>query len=158
MNIRIGIWAGGDSSNDEGTIEWAGGATDYADGPFTMVLEKVEVVNENPGASYSYGDLTGAYSSIVVNDKDDANSSSSALSGSERSTGAGESVANASSTTVVASASSTKTGTSWTASASASASASATLAQASTSPALKLRVDGWQCAALGMLMVLAAVW
>ncbi|KAL1656374.1 hypothetical protein SLS61_000837 [Didymella pomorum] len=90
MNIRIGIWAGGDSGNDEGTIEWAGGATDYSDGPFTMYLEKVEVVNENPGASYEYGDLTGDYTSIKVNDADSSTSSSSStLSGSEGSTGAG---------------------------------------------------------------------
>jgi beta-glucanase (GH16 family) len=26
MNIRLGIWAGGDPSNNKGTIEWAGGA------------------------------------------------------------------------------------------------------------------------------------
>ncbi|KAF9697327.1 hypothetical protein EKO04_004597 [Ascochyta lentis] len=81
MDIRIGSWAGGDSANDEGTIEWAGGATNYDDGPFTMYLEKIEVVNENPGASYSYGDKTGDWESIKVGDKDDADSESSSRNG-----------------------------------------------------------------------------
>ena len=67
MNIRVGIWAGGDPKNDPGTIEWAGGETDYAAGPYTMVLERVEVVNERPGASYTYGDLSGSFESIKVN-------------------------------------------------------------------------------------------
>ncbi|KAF2133167.1 glycoside hydrolase family 16 protein [Dothidotthia symphoricarpi CBS 119687] len=66
MDIRIGSWAGGDSSNSEGTIEWAGGATDYTQGPFTMYLEKIEVENYNPGASYTYSDTTGSYDSITV--------------------------------------------------------------------------------------------
>ena len=38
VNVRIGIWAGGDPANDPGTIEWSGGETDYSAGPFTMVL------------------------------------------------------------------------------------------------------------------------
>jgi beta-glucanase (GH16 family) len=78
MNIRIGIWAGGDSGNSEGTIEWAGGETDYDDGPFTMVLEKVEVVNSHPGASYIYGDTTGDWESIEVEDRDETSVSASA--------------------------------------------------------------------------------
>lgn len=66
MNIRVGIWAGGDPANAKGTIEWAGGVTDYSAGPYTMVLEKVEVVNDNPAKSYKYGDMSGSYESIVV--------------------------------------------------------------------------------------------
>ncbi|OAG24858.1 concanavalin A-like lectin/glucanase, partial [Alternaria alternata] len=69
MNVRIGIWAGGDPNNAEGTIEWAGGETDYSKAPYTMVLEKVEVRNENPGSSYSYGDMTGGFESIVTDGK-----------------------------------------------------------------------------------------
>jgi beta-glucanase (GH16 family) len=30
--IKFGIWAGGDPSNSPGTIQWAGGPTDYSDG------------------------------------------------------------------------------------------------------------------------------
>lgn len=70
MNVRIGIWAGGDPNNAEGTIEWAGGETDYSAAPFTMVVEKVEVRNENPGGSYQYGDMSGSFESIVVDGGD----------------------------------------------------------------------------------------
>ncbi|KAL6704362.1 transglycosylase [Coniothyrium glycines] len=67
MDVRIGIWAGGDSGNAEGTIEWAGGLTDYTQGPFEMVLEHVEVENYNPGYSYTYTDMSGDADSIRVN-------------------------------------------------------------------------------------------
>ncbi|RAH46526.1 glycoside hydrolase family 16 protein, partial [Aspergillus brunneoviolaceus CBS 621.78] len=67
MNLRIGIWAGGDSDNAPGTIEWAGGETDYSQAPFTMYVKSVSITNNNPGCSYTYGDKTGSYSSIVVN-------------------------------------------------------------------------------------------
>jgi beta-glucanase (GH16 family) len=30
--IKFGLWAGGDPSNPKGTIQWAGGPTDYSDG------------------------------------------------------------------------------------------------------------------------------
>lgn len=67
MRVKLGIWAGGDSANDEGTIEWAGGQTDYSKAPFTMVVEKVEIINFTPANSYSYGDTTGDWTSIEVN-------------------------------------------------------------------------------------------
>ncbi|KAJ5933587.1 concanavalin A-like lectin/glucanase [Penicillium verhagenii] len=66
MSIRIGIWAGGDSDNDEGTIEWAGGETDYSDGPFTMYVKSVSIVNYNPATSYRYTDETGSMDSIEI--------------------------------------------------------------------------------------------
>ncbi|KAL4862354.1 concanavalin A-like lectin/glucanase domain-containing protein [Aspergillus spectabilis] len=64
MQIRIGIWAGGDPNNAEGTIQWAGGETDYTQGPFTMYVESVNVINYNPAESYNYTDNTGSYTSI----------------------------------------------------------------------------------------------
>jgi beta-glucanase (GH16 family) len=64
MRIRIGIWAGGDPDNSEGTIEWAGGETDYTAGPFSMYVESVDIINYNPASSYKYTDKTGAYTSI----------------------------------------------------------------------------------------------
>lgn len=137
MNIRIGIWAGGDSSNDEGTIEWARGETDYSDGPFTMYLEKVEVVNYNPGSSYSYGDQTGDWESIVINDGEGttASPSASAEDGSSSATKA----------------SATSTGMWWT------ASASVQMAQAESSEGRRIENPGWQHVVLGtwiMWMVL----
>lgn len=64
MRIKIGIWAGGDPDNSEGTIEWAGGETDYTAGPFSMYVESVKVINYNPASAYKYTDKTGAYTSI----------------------------------------------------------------------------------------------
>ncbi|CRG89628.1 hypothetical protein PISL3812_06667 [Talaromyces islandicus] len=82
MNLRIGIWAGGDSSNGEGTIEWAGGETDYSDAPFTMYVESVKIINYNPADTYTYGDKTGDYTSIKLANTTSGSSSSSSSSSS----------------------------------------------------------------------------
>ncbi|KAK3498970.1 concanavalin A-like lectin/glucanase domain-containing protein [Neurospora hispaniola] len=66
MKLRIGSWAGGDPDNAPGTIAWAGGVTDYTKGPFTMYVERVSVTNQYPAASYSYGDMSGNWDSIVL--------------------------------------------------------------------------------------------
>ncbi|PYH83274.1 concanavalin A-like lectin/glucanase [Aspergillus uvarum CBS 121591] len=65
MVVKIGIWAGGDPSNSAGTIEWAGGETDYTAGPFIMYLESVNITNYSPACSYTYSDKTGDYTSIT---------------------------------------------------------------------------------------------
>ncbi|KAK3686235.1 concanavalin A-like lectin/glucanase domain-containing protein [Podospora appendiculata] len=70
VRLKIGIWAGGDSDNPNGTIAWAGGVTDYGKGPFTMYVERVVVENRNPAGRYRYGDLSGRWESIVVEDGD----------------------------------------------------------------------------------------
>ncbi|KAJ5625166.1 hypothetical protein N7510_001475 [Penicillium lagena] len=67
MTVRIGIWAGGDPSNAPGTIEWAGGQTDYADCPFTMYIKDVSIVNSNPAKSYTYEGNSGSSDSIQIN-------------------------------------------------------------------------------------------
>jgi len=64
MQLKIGIWAGGDPSNPQGTISWAGGTTDYSDGPFTMVVNSVTATDYSTGTKYTYGDETGAWTSI----------------------------------------------------------------------------------------------
>ncbi|KAI0482637.1 glycoside hydrolase family 16 protein [Xylariaceae sp. FL0804] len=64
MQVRFGIWAGGDSSNDEGTIEWSRGPTDYADGPFSMVVQSIQVTDYSTGSDYTYGDQSGDWESI----------------------------------------------------------------------------------------------
>lgn len=66
MRVRIGIWAGGDPTNGEGTIEWAGGETDYSDAPFNMYVKAVTIKNANPAASYTFSDKTGSYDSIKM--------------------------------------------------------------------------------------------
>ncbi|KAJ4335336.1 transglycosylase [Ascochyta clinopodiicola] len=162
MNIRIGTWAGGDSSNSEGTIEWAGGATDYANAPYTMYLEKIEVVNDNPGASYSYGDKTGDWTSIKVNDAEDgdadASSSASATKAASASASASGSVKNGSSATGLASGTSVASATSGlTSGVRANSSASATFAQATTSSAVRGGSEIWLYSVLSMLVLVCEV-
>lgn len=62
--VFIGLWAGGDPSNAPGTIDWAGGETDYSQLPFTMAVQRLVVVDYSTGEEYSYGDSSGDLSSI----------------------------------------------------------------------------------------------
>ncbi|BCS03026.1 glycoside hydrolase family 16 protein [Aspergillus luchuensis] len=66
MQVRIGIWAGGDPENNQGTIDWAGGKTDYSQAPFTMVVRSVDIVNYYPAESYTYSDKSGDFESILM--------------------------------------------------------------------------------------------
>ncbi|KAG0666288.1 transglycosylase [Maudiozyma exigua] len=68
MYVKMGIWAGGDPSNAPGTIEWAGGLTDYSKAPFTMNIQKVIVTDYSTGSEYSYGDQSGSWESIECKD------------------------------------------------------------------------------------------
>jgi hypothetical protein len=67
MQIKIGAWAGGDPSNDPGTIEWAGGPINYSGGPYTMKVKSIKVQDYSTGTQYSYGDQTGNWQSIKSN-------------------------------------------------------------------------------------------
>jgi hypothetical protein len=64
-NVRLGNWPGGDSE-DKGTVEWAGGKVDYTQGPFTMTVESIKVINYSPGTEYKWTDKTGSHESIEV--------------------------------------------------------------------------------------------
>lgn len=69
MQLKIGSWAGGDTSlNSPGTVEWAGGSTDYSQGPFTMQLKSISVSDYSTGTEYQYGDSSGTWQSIVAVD------------------------------------------------------------------------------------------
>lgn len=68
MRVYFGIWAGGDPSNAEGTIEWAGGETDYSDAPFSMYINNLIVSDYSTGSDYSYTDKTGDWTSIEALD------------------------------------------------------------------------------------------
>ena len=69
-DIRLGIWAGGDPDNPDGTIDWAGGKINYDDGPYTQTVKSVRVTDHHLGSSqYIYGDQTGTFESIkMLND------------------------------------------------------------------------------------------
>ncbi|TLD37638.1 glycoside hydrolase family protein [Venturia nashicola] len=64
MNIRLGIWAGGDKNASKGTIEWAGGLTDYAKAPFSMFVKNCTATDFSTGATYEWTDKSGSYQSI----------------------------------------------------------------------------------------------
>ncbi|GAB7342584.1 hypothetical protein MBLNU457_g0757t1 [Dothideomycetes sp. NU457] len=68
MKLKLGNWAGGAPGQPAGTVEWAGGATDFSAAPFTMYVESVSIVNDNPGKQYVWSDHTGSYQSIKVVD------------------------------------------------------------------------------------------
>jgi beta-glucanase (GH16 family) len=65
MYIKVGAWAGGDPSNPQGTIQWAGGITDYSAGPFTMYVKSVDVTDYSTGSQYSYSGTSGTWQSIT---------------------------------------------------------------------------------------------
>lgn len=67
-NIRIGNWVGGDPSNSPGTIQWAGGPANMAQGPFNLIVQSVKVTNYNPAQSYKYKDTSGSFESIEILD------------------------------------------------------------------------------------------
>lgn len=54
MKVRFSLWAGGDISNEPGTITWAGGLTDYTEVPFHMFVRNISVVNAGGGVEYTY--------------------------------------------------------------------------------------------------------
>ncbi|KAJ9315088.1 CAZyme family GH16 [Paecilomyces variotii] len=65
MMVKVGVWAGGDPSNAAGTIAWAGGTTDYGAGPYTMYMKSLSVTDYSTGTSYTYGDKSGSWESII---------------------------------------------------------------------------------------------
>lgn len=69
MNIRLGVWAAGDTSNnDKGVVEWAGGETDFTAGPYTMTVQSVYAKDYTEGAEYSWEDMdsTGDWQKVKV--------------------------------------------------------------------------------------------
>lgn len=58
MNIRLGMWAGGDvNNNDPGVVQWAGGQTNFKDGPFTMMVQQVYAKDYTEAKTYSWADM-----------------------------------------------------------------------------------------------------
>jgi beta-glucanase (GH16 family) len=67
MQVKVGTWAGGDSSNPQGTVQWAGGYTDYSAGPYTMYLKSISVTDYSTGSQYTYSGTAGTWQSIKSN-------------------------------------------------------------------------------------------
>lgn len=77
MQVKVGAWAGGDPSNSEGTIAWAGGPINYASGPYSMYVQAINVQDYSTGSEYKYEGSSGSWQDIT------------AVGGSVGSTGAG---------------------------------------------------------------------
>jgi len=106
MRIKLGTWAPTDSNSQPGTIEWANGPADFANGPFNAYYKKVTIVDYAGGSKptdkdvkeYVYGDNSGKAESIQVklgdgssddsDDSDDSDSSSTKKDDSKTSTAA----------------------------------------------------------------------
>ncbi|GMM37329.1 hypothetical protein DASC09_046540 [Saccharomycopsis crataegensis] len=64
MAVYLGTWVGGDPGNQVGTIQWAGGLTDFNDGPFTMEVNRIVISDYSSGKYYKYHGKSGDWSSI----------------------------------------------------------------------------------------------
>ena len=69
MNVRMGMWAGGDTKhNKPGVVEWAGGETNFGDGPFTMMVQQVYAQDYTEAKEYSWDnmDSSGTWEKVKV--------------------------------------------------------------------------------------------
>ncbi len=68
MQLKFGAWSAGSPGNAQGTIEWAKGPTDFANGPFSMIVESIQVSDYSTGSAYQYNGNSGNADSIVAVD------------------------------------------------------------------------------------------
>ena len=70
MQIKLGTWVAGKKDAPKGTVEWAGGYTNFADAPFLGYYKSVVITDYSNGVEgakeYSYGDRSGTYESIKI--------------------------------------------------------------------------------------------
>lgn len=131
MQIKLGTWVAGGKDAPEGTVQWAGGYTDFSQAPFIGYYQKISVTDYSNGktgaTSYEYGDESGTFGSIVVNtdgSKADTPTSSSSAAGSKTSSKAVSSGSSSSSSSFSAAATTLTTVTSSSSSASSTSSSS----------------------------------
>ncbi|KKF93669.1 putative glycosidase crf1 [Ceratocystis platani] len=80
MQIKLGTWVGGSSTASEGTVEWAGGKSDFSNNNSYKAYYQKIVIEDYMGGnktagSYVYTDKTGAWQSIEVSqDETESNS------------------------------------------------------------------------------------
>ncbi|KAI2626936.1 glycoside hydrolase family 16 protein [Hypomontagnella submonticulosa] len=132
MQIKLGTWVAGRSDAPEGTVQWAGGKTDFSKAPFVAHYKSIQITDYSNGVKnaekYSWADGSdGSYQSIKVitgdGSSDDSSSSSSSTSASSTSKPTSSATSSVSKTSETKSTLATSTVTS-TSSASASSTAS----------------------------------
>lgn len=62
--LQIGLWDGGDPSENAGTVSWTGGQTDLSKAPFIMYVKSVTITNSMPANAYKWSDKSGSWQSI----------------------------------------------------------------------------------------------
>ncbi|KAI0386402.1 glycoside hydrolase family 16 protein [Hypomontagnella monticulosa] len=86
MQIKLGTWVAGRSDAPEGTVQWAGGKTDFSKAPFVAHYKSLQITDYSNGVKnaekYVWADGSdGSYQSIKVvtgdGSSDDSSSSSS---------------------------------------------------------------------------------
>ncbi|SCU91483.1 LADA_0F10242g1_1 [Lachancea dasiensis] len=141
MYVMMGCWAGGDPDNAAGTIEWAGGETDYTKAPFTMNVKRVIVTDYSSGEQYSYNGQSGTWDSIEAKDGEvygrynKAQSEFSALAGGQTLSSSSSASSSTSSSSTSSSSASSSSASSSSASSSSASSSSASSSSASSSSA-----------------------
>jgi beta-glucanase (GH16 family) len=56
--VKLGSWVGGKAVNGQGTVDWAGGLTDFTKGPFHAYYKSIVVTDYHKGAaSYVWPDV-----------------------------------------------------------------------------------------------------
>jgi hypothetical protein len=107
MQVKLGTWVAGLKSTPIGTVQWAGGYTDFSKAPFLGYYKSISIVDyagadaptSDSVTEYIYGDHTGSWESIKVvkGDGSDDNTSSSAPASKTKTSAAGSSTAASSS-------------------------------------------------------------
>ncbi len=94
MQIKLGTWDAGASTQPAGTVEWAGGRTPFGAGsgaPYTAYYKSLKITDRSNGVagatSYEYVGTSGTYDNIKVNtDGSSSNSTSTTKSSTKSST------------------------------------------------------------------------
>ncbi|KAK3937869.1 glycoside hydrolase [Diplogelasinospora grovesii] len=72
MQIKLGTWVGGSSTAAPGTVQWAGGLTNFAQAPFVGYYQSIKIQDYMGGqgateaSEYQYGDHSGTWQSIKI--------------------------------------------------------------------------------------------
>jgi hypothetical protein len=74
MEVKLGTWVAGRKDAPEGTVEWAGGYTDFSKAPFNAYYKSITITDYAGGDSpanggvkeYVWTDKTGSFESIRV--------------------------------------------------------------------------------------------
>ncbi|KAI1800276.1 glycoside hydrolase family 16 protein [Daldinia bambusicola] len=140
MQIKLGTWVAGRSDAPQGTVEWAGGKTDFSQAPFIAHYKSVTIQDYSNGVknakNYVWADGSdGSYQSIKVetgDGKNDDTTSSSSASSTAKSTKTTETKSASETASTKTSDKTTLTTVTSSASATATASASASASESAT--------------------------